>query len=138
MSEKKIYYKKGYKYQLVKTTEFDTSIHPVITINTEYITLFKNGKLIIREGYCWDGPSGPAIDTKNFMRGSLAHDALYQLMRMELLPQSFRLQADEELGKICAEDGMSSFRRWYVVRELNNFGASAASPSNKKRILIAP
>ena len=55
------------------------------------------GHLIIKRSYAWDGPSGPTIDTKNFMRGSLVHDALYQLMRHEhLSSDEWRAVADLE------------------------------------------
>ena len=47
-----------------------------------------------------DGPSGPAIDTKNFMRASLVHDALYQLMRLGTLDKSRRQYADRLLQTI--------------------------------------
>jgi hypothetical protein len=60
----------------------------------------------ISKGYAWDGPSGPTIDTGNFMRGSLIHDALYQLMRTGNLPTSFRERADLLLRKTCIDDGM--------------------------------
>jgi len=48
-----------------------------------------DGGLLIKAGYSWDGPSGSAIDTKNFMQGSLVHDALYQLLRENILYESY-------------------------------------------------
>ena len=79
--EKKIFYCRGYKYQLDQTYVVQVSIKPRADIITEWIKLNRDGMLAIMDGYAWDGPSGPTIDTKNFMRGSLVHDALYQLMR---------------------------------------------------------
>ncbi len=135
---KKIYYKSGFKYQLVKDYSAQTDLRPAQDIRTEYIRLHATGCLEIREGYAWDGPSGPTIDTPNFMRGSLVHDAFYQLIRQELLPASYRLAADDELRKICKEDGMSSFRAWYVHLALFRVGGAAADPKNKKQVLEAP
>ena len=66
-----IVYKGGYKYQLKETYSVRISITPADTINTEYIVLDNTGDLTIKEGYAWDGPSGPTIDTLTFMRGSL-------------------------------------------------------------------
>jgi hypothetical protein len=44
-------------------------------LQSEYFTFNeKTHNLNILEEYCWDGASGPAIDTQNFMRGSLLHD----------------------------------------------------------------
>ena len=133
-----IKYKAGFKYQLVKDYHCIISIKPKQVISTTYISLTKQGLLTIRQGYAWDGPSGPSIDTKTFMRGSLVHDALYQLMRSSLLHPARRLEADKILKKICLEDGMCSFRAWYVYEALRWEGSAAADPKNKKRTLTAP
>ena len=76
-----IKYKAGYKYQLKSNYAVTISIKPPADITTPYITLNAQGMLTLKDGYAWDGPSGPTIDTLTFMRGSLIHDALYQLMR---------------------------------------------------------
>ena len=90
----------------------------------DYVAL-RNGKLLIGGGYAWDGPTW-AIDTENFMRGSLIHDALYQLMREGQLDSSYRKQADVLLYHTCREDGMSWWRASYVYQMVRWFGASAA------------
>ena len=89
-----ISYKKGYKYQLVEAYTVKISIRPKKSVASpsEFIVLTADGLLTINKGYAWDGPSGPALDTCNFMRGSLVHDALYQLMREKLLDQHIRLK----------------------------------------------
>ena len=133
-----IKYRKGYKYQLAKTYEVETILRPINDVSTEFIDLNTDGWLIIRKGYAWDGPSGPTIDSLNFMRGSLIHDSIYQLIRMELISSDNRLIADNQLDIICKEDGMSSFRRWYIKRSLKRFGASAADPHNVKVVFEAP
>lgn len=134
-----IFYKGGYyKYQLSRSYRCQTDLMPAKDIVTEYIHLYQSGILLIAKGYAWDGPSGPAIDTLNFMRGSLVHDAIYQLMREGHLPQSFRAQADLELKKICLEDGMSKIRAWWVHRGVRLGAGPAADPKHKRRVLIAP
>ncbi len=85
MAENTVVYKGGYKYQLHESYEVTVRINPPEDIKTEYISLDQMGHLVLQKGYAWDGPSGPTIDTGDFMRGSLVHDALYQLMRMEHL-----------------------------------------------------
>ena len=80
------------------------------------------------KGYAWDGPSGPAIDTKNFMRGSLVHDACYQLMREGLLPQDKRKPSDVLLWLICLDDGMSRTRADYVYHAVRTFAGRSARP----------
>lgn len=94
----KIYYRGGYKYQLQATYVCQSGIIPPAPIDDhEFITLSVDGTITIRAGYAWDGPSGPTFDTANFMRGSLEHDALYQLMGCGLLPIDFREAADRRL-----------------------------------------
>ena len=134
----KIKYKKGYKYQLVEQYEVYINILPEKDIYSYYVHLFSDGLLRITKGYAWDGASGPAIDTKTIMRGSLVHDALYQLMREGLLDQGYRRRADKELIRICREDGMSRLRAWWVFRAVDSFASSAASEKHRKKILIAP
>lgn len=123
----------GYKYQLVNRYGINTGIIPDMAISTPFISLDINGYLTIRQGYAWDGPSGPTFDTKNFMRGSLVHDALYQLMRQGYLNIDInRNKADRLLKYICKEDGMSSLRAWWVYQGVNTFGKSAASKPRKQ------
>ena len=132
-----IKYRSGFKYQLAEDYEIKTELVGY-TIDTEFIKLTPIGMLVIRSGYAWDGASGPTIDTQDSMRGSLVHDALYQLMRQELLPQEERDYADRLLAEICIQDGMSKFRANSWLFAVNEFAASAARPENKKEILTAP
>ena len=133
-----IKYKSGYKYQLVEECYKKVEIFPDEDIRTTHLTLYQGGYLRIKEGYCWDGPSGPAIDTKNFMCGSLVHDALYQLMRQGLIPQKWREQADKELRKVCLKDGMSKVRAWWVYYAVRTFAKRCATTDHKRKILTAP
>jgi hypothetical protein len=81
-----IRYRSGYKYQLVDASSVEVNIRPAAQIDTDYIALTADGLLTVKKSYAWDGPSGPTIDTKNFMRGSLVHDALYQLADYRFCP----------------------------------------------------
>jgi len=127
-----IKYKAGYKYQLAKDYSTSVSIKPPKDINIKYISLNTLGILSIRSGYAWDGPSGPTIDTKNFMRGSLVHDALYQLIQIEVLAMYYRRQADVKLYKICIEDGMFKIRAKFIYAGVRAFGGvSIILHSNK-------
>ena len=134
-----IKYKKGYRFQTVADYVVKIDIFPKADIETHFLNLSKKGWLKIGHGYAWNGASGTiTIQTDSIIRGSLIHDALYQLIRMELLNNDFREAADIELKKACLEDGMFSWRAWYVYRAVRWFGASAASPENKKEIFEAP
>ena len=127
-------YQKGYKYQLIEDYEIIVCICPETDISTDYINLTCLGDLTIKKGYAWDGPSGPTIDTRNFMQGSLVHDALYQLIRNGLLKPYWRHQADKELRRLCLHDGMSKLRAWWVHKAVHLFGSFAADPKNKKKV----
>jgi len=133
---------KKYKYQLMDDYRIKIKIRPVNEIieppppMQAYIKLDREGNLEICRYYAWDGPSGPTIDTKNFMRGSLVHDALYQLMRQSRLSQNHRKYADNLLRDICIEDGMSKLRAWYVHKGVRIFSAPFARPTDKDEYKI--
>lgn len=138
-----ITYRDGYKYQLVEDYVLDDCrlVPPTSVADHGFIALDLNGKLTIKAGYAWDGPSGPTFDTKNFMRGSLVHDALYQLMRerpVQVPKETYRAQADRLLQRLCMEDGMSPERAWWVYHAVRLFGDPAADPKKKHKDLTAP
>ncbi len=136
---KGIAYKGGYKYQLKEMFHVTIDIKPVTAIYTDYIGLDTEGKLTISKGYAWDGPSGPTVDTLTFMRGSLVHDALYQLMRERHLDRNiYRDASDRILQKICREDGMWSIRAAWVYQGVRLFADPAADPSANKPVTAAP
>ena len=135
---KTISYRRGYKYQLAEPYEINVAVLPERDVSTSHLRLSKDGKLVILDGYAWDGPSGPAIDTTNFMRGSLVHDVLYQLIRLGYLDLQWRDKADEILREICIEDGMSAARAWWVYASVKTFAARAARPSSEPQIFKAP
>ena len=90
-----------------------------------------DGWLEVQGGYAWDGPSGPTFDTEDAMRGSLVHDALYQMMRESDLPLGYRLQVDNLFYALCVEDGMPFLRAWYFWLAVRVFGEKAARPVAK-------
>ena len=93
MSKPYIKYRSGYKYWLAEEYQVKVSIIPENNVPKDkttksFIELTTDGVLTIKKGYAWDGPSGPTLDTKNSMRASLFHDALYQLMRENHIPRN--------------------------------------------------
>lgn len=134
-----IAYKAGYKYQLKEPYAVRIDLRPPVAIHTAFIDLELDGTLALRNGYAWDGPSGPTVDTLNFMRGSLVHDALYQLMREGHLDHRvWREAADRILQAICREDGMSAARAWWVYHGVRLFADPAADPAADKPVIRAP
>lgn len=127
-------YRKGYKYQLAEDEVFQTSLRGYFGVQTKRIQLSAVGVLTVREGYAWDGTSGPVIDRKSNMRGSCGHDALYQLMRMGLLDCRLYETADKDFGRWIKKDGA-----WPLVVKLDLAGlrlakGRAALPKNRKKV----
>lgn len=131
-----MFYKKRlrYKYNLHSEETYQTGFSIEQEFDNKFLKLTTDGFLTIRKGYSWDGPSGPTIDTKSFMKGSLVHDALYQLIREKALPQAARKRADVILKEICLDCDMSKFRASYVYLAVRLFGSFAAKPD----LLSAP
>ena len=123
-----IQYKKRrkYKYNLHADFQCATGISGAGYDDSRHLGIDASGNLSISKGYAGDGPSGPAFDTKNFMQGSLVHDALYQLMREGVIEAAKRDDADRLLQKICVDDGMSRIRAWWVYYAVKLFGRRSA------------
>lgn len=134
-TNRKITYRDGYKYQLTQPYIMVTGLSPVDNIDDDFIGLDTYGLLTIRAGYAWDGASSIALDTVSFMRGSLVHDALYQLIGDGKLPAITRVYADDLLRRLCREDGMSAVRAWYVYQAVRMFGGRH---TRNKPEIIAP
>jgi len=123
---------KGYKYQVMKMESFKTPLRYGVKVKTPFIRLGKTGALTALKGYCWDGASGPTIDTESTMRASLAHDMCYQLIRDGWIPKvkwkENKAIADTLFYHILLEDGMGKVRAWYYYRAVKWFGSSACKP----------
>lgn len=137
VTQREIHYRAGYRYQLAGDYHIDLPIFGVAG-GTSHTHIDGTGHLVIREGYAWDGASGPAWDSLASMRASLVHDALYQLIRGGVLEAKHKAIADAVLEKILREDGMGDLRarlwRWAVT----TFGRPATRPSHEPPVLVAP
>lgn len=139
-----------WKYRLVSAYTFKvglpTELRPIYRVGhktaalQDVVTYDPASDLCtIHAGYCWDGPSGPTIDTVTSLRPSLTHDALYQLMRMGLLSHKCRQRADELYRELLIENGVSSVRAYTHYYTLRAFGgSSAAKGTQPKTVLVAP
>jgi hypothetical protein len=118
---------KYYKYKLSIEQSIITNITG-IEIDHDYFVLDTNGVLVVQRDYCWNGSSGPTLDTPSTMRASLFHDALYQMMRERDLSLDCRYISDNVYRRICLEDGMWRLRAWLHYKTLRAFGESSARP----------
>lgn len=140
MEDRFITYRSGYKYQLASNYSVPTGFTIDVAIDDgHFLKLDPDGRLHILKGYAWDGPSGPVIDTKENMRASLVHDALYQLMRNQFInPDQYKKPADKLFEKICIEDGVPDEIASFYYLGLKIGGHPATNAKNKKVVHIAP
>lgn len=124
----KYYVVKNFKYQVAEDAELDL-VYEFPDVEFEWFSV-KGKKIYIKKGYAWDGASGPTIDTKDTIIASLIHDCLYQAMRLGLLEQDWRKEADKELrDQIIKADGncLRAVAWYYAVRM---FGKNSAKKGN--------
>lgn len=127
-----LFYHDGYKYQTTKDYVIRTQVFPSKDIITEYVTLSQHGVLFIRHGYAWDGPSGPSIDTNNWMVPSLIHDSLCQLLSLNLLSEQWIPEVHKEMYRQCLSRGMWKIRAWYSYKAVQ--AAWTKNMSRKKEL----
>jgi hypothetical protein len=132
-----IRYRDGYRFQLATPYSLATSITEACAGNA-FVSLAADGLLSISAGYAWDGASGPVRQTPNIIRGSLVHDALYQLMRECGLSSRWRSAADDLLRDLCIADGMPRWHADLVHAAVSHFGAQYADPRSIRPVLVAP
>jgi len=133
-----LYYVSGYKYQSRNNMIFQVFIYPEQDIITDLIVLRKDGWLWVSKYFAWDGCSGLTWDDSTNMCAGLAHDSLYALMRMELLPLHLRYKVDYQLKRIMLRDEALVCRANYYEFAVNKFAGHAARPESAKKMLVAP
>lgn len=113
-----------YKYELENTLVIIIPIKGYI-IDHPFFSLDEGGKLTIYEDYKWDGVSGPMIDTKDSMVGGCVHDALYQMIRLGLIPRKLKPKIDRIMRTVFNLCGMDRFRSTYAYLGVMLFGGSS-------------
>jgi hypothetical protein len=96
-----------YEYEVYEDDCYESGIVFGVDVDQSDFAISATGRITAKKGYMWDGCSGPTIERKQNHRAGLYHDILAEAMRMGLIPQSFWTPANEMLGRICVEDGMS-------------------------------
>lgn len=135
-----IRYTDGYKFQLEEPYQHATGMTPAPGApGNRFVGMSPDGLLTIAAGYAWDGASGPAINTKTILKGSLVHDACYQLIRLGVVPTEQRDTADRLLREICQQAGMWPPRAWWVYQAVHLFGGRyLASEGQGNTVMTAP
>jgi len=127
-----------WKYQLIEPFEATVNIMPLDEIKTEFITLRQNGRLTLAQYYAWDGASGLCPDMRCMMRGTLIHDALYQLMRLNLISRRYRKAADQDLKKRILFDGANTLWAGIVYGGVRVFARKGVMPLAEEPIVEVP
>lgn len=120
------------KYETTSTYVCQTGIY-WFRVAKPKMELDENGNLIIGSGFRWDGPSGSTIDTPDFMRASLVHDALYRMMMSGALPSHRRKKVDDLFHSHLVEDKMPRWRAWYSWAAVRLFGWIPIAWAKRKR-----
>lgn len=102
-----IYYHdiKRYKYRLAREYHVQIPLYGRAG-GTFLLEIDAKGWLWFDKGYCWDGPSGPTIDTPGSLRASLIHDGMYALLKLGVLQPEAKALADVILRDTYIEDAM--------------------------------
>lgn len=86
LRSEKLRYIDGLKYRSTEPYWVMSNLRPHSAINLNRIHLTREGLFFVEAGYSSDGPSGPTIDTKDFMPGAMGwHDPAYELLRHEMM-----------------------------------------------------
>ena len=132
-----IKYISGGKHQLVEDVSFQTEIHPQDDIITKFVELKTNGELTLKEGFFWDGASGPTIDSRSSRRAAAIHDGLYRLAQKKLISGDVnRRKTDRIFYDYLIEDGMWKFRAKVWWRSVRRWASK--SYTRRKRVKVAP
>ena len=103
-------------------------------------------EVVVKEGYAWDGASGPTFDTGASMEAALVHDVLYQCMRLGYLStdqrdmqqlsakerRKLRAVVDRLFLKMLKRGGMRVVRRYVWYRAVRWLGRKASEPKPHK------
>jgi|GEM_PF-908278 len=103
----------GYKFVVAEDFTIQTAILGYV-VETRHAILTPDGKLTARQGYPWDGNSGPFPDTKSSIEASCGHDILCDFVNEGLLPFFLQPLIDQEYYIICVRKGMW----WRLARSL--------------------
>jgi len=104
-----------------------------------FISFDSAGRVTIKPGYCWDGASGPTIDTPDSVCAALGHDVQYELMSANLLPYKvYRPLADLWFYERLLTDGMVQYRAFAWYKAVQVFGGLYGRPGSGPILRRAP
>lgn len=126
-------YTSGFKYQLAEDFYIQTDIRPEVPARFLFVELNTEGMLLIRKGWAWDGASGPTWDSQSSRVAAMVHDALYGLIKRELLAKHHKDAADKLFYDLLIEGGMWKWRAKLWYDGVKEFGCDAIRRPEKIR-----
>jgi hypothetical protein len=136
--DKCLHFLRGYKYQVARDYHIKLAIIPYEPISLPFVEIDTAGDTVIKTGYAWNGASGPTLDTRNTMAGSLVHDLLYQLIRLGLIDSKYKEYADRMLKEICIDDGMNHIRATCWLWAVHTLGGPSCKPDAEPKEEVTP
>lgn len=118
-------YKSGYRYKLDDVYAHELPFHAFDAKQVGTWVSLVDNRLVISNGYAWDGAStGLPWTPKKWLRPSLVHDALYQLIREGQLAMAFRKDADTVFYQLLRENRVNlvlATVAYWAVRICGNY-----------------
>ncbi|MCP4089610.1 MAG: hypothetical protein GY746_07435 [Gammaproteobacteria bacterium] len=127
-------YHAGFKYQLVEDESCQTAIKDH-KVDTNFYALKKNGTLIAKSGFAWDGCSG-SVDTDTNKRAGLFHDIGCLMVARNELPLHFMSEINDLFHELLIADGMNSIRAWWHYVAVDVHFAGNREPERRAVITL--
>ena len=108
-------------YKLLEAYQSDTPIKGY-TLESPHSLLTPDGQLLLKIGFKWDGPSGPAVDTPATLMPSANHDCLCGLWEQKRLAKEAKALIDDNYRGDLKNWGVSLWRRSLHFRGVRLFG----------------
>jgi len=126
-------YKHGFRFYLAEDFSLKIDDLPDENVLPLYKIAMSKGMLTISKGYMWDR----GFRGKEFIRGTLVHEALYQLIRLGYLPYEWRKKSNEIYYSLLVDDGAPKLFAWLLKKCADLFG-NVASNGKSRKVLFAP
>ncbi len=134
-----------FKYVRSKYTMWEDFevLTPVVgyDIDDKFFKLRRDGMLLIRAGFPWDGASGPTLDTPDSALPSAVHDAFCILMRDGRISYEVWQDKINEFFEVqCRGCGMPGWRAtvWHAGVEIGDAGNPENGPDPRYTPIVAP
>jgi len=114
----------GMKYSLSESFSVQTPVKNH-HIEDKFFILMPDGLLHVHPGFCWDGASGPTIDTQSCIAASLVHDVFCICMRDGRISyDDWQDTINLFFKEMCIANGMPPWRAaiWHIGVEIGDAG----------------